>query len=138
MQECALHQVRVPATTPRPRNAWALLDELLAGGYSRTFLGRALGSKVATARAVCAACPVAEECRAYALAVPGFKGVWGGLSEHERSLRRHQAVVPDVEVGIEAPPPMPGPATSTPGTLLAHLEELARHQGQWAQLARSC
>jgi hypothetical protein len=100
------------------------------------FPGR--GEETATARAVCGACPVVEECRAYALDIPGLKGVWGGLSEHERLFRRHQPVVPGVEVEVEAeaPPPVSGPATSAPGTLLACLEELAGHQGQWARVAR--
>jgi len=40
------------------------------------------------AQAVCAGCPVVEECRAWALASRQKDGVWGGLSEEE--LRRCQ------------------------------------------------
>lgn len=97
------------------------------------FPGR--GEEAATAKAVCGTCPVVEECRAYALGLPGLKGVWGGLSNHERAQRRRQATAPEVEVS-GAPPPVPGPSASAPGTLLAHLEELAGYQGQWAQVAR--
>lgn len=37
-----------------------------------------------TARAVCRPCPVRDDCAAYALAVPGIGGIWGGLSEADR------------------------------------------------------
>jgi WhiB family redox-sensing transcriptional regulator len=41
------------------------------------------------AKRVCRRCPVADACRAYALAVREPYGVWGGLSESERDdLRR--------------------------------------------------
>lgn len=41
------------------------------------------------AKAVCAACPVDEECLAWALDTGQEFGVWGGLSEDERrSLKR--------------------------------------------------
>lgn len=36
------------------------------------------------AKAICAACPVLQQCRAAALAAREPYGVWGGLSEHER------------------------------------------------------
>lgn len=38
-----------------------------------------------TAKAICAACPVLAQCRSHALAVKEPYGVWGGLSEEERS-----------------------------------------------------
>jgi WhiB family redox-sensing transcriptional regulator len=52
------------------------------------------GQDVRAAKAVCAACPVQTECRAWALAqTSDLKGVWGGISERERrqmrSRRRH-------------------------------------------------
>ena len=37
------------------------------------------------AKAVCARCPVIEQCREHALAVQEPYGVWGGLSEDERA-----------------------------------------------------
>lgn len=44
------------------------------------------------AKKVCAACPVAAECLAYALDNGERHGVWGGLSERERrSLPRKEA-----------------------------------------------
>ncbi len=38
------------------------------------------------AKALCARCPVIEQCRAHALTVQEPYGVWGGLSESERHL----------------------------------------------------
>lgn len=44
-----------------------------------------------TARTVCRPCPVRDDCAAYALALPGIGGIWGGLSEADRRRirRRH-------------------------------------------------
>jgi WhiB family redox-sensing transcriptional regulator len=36
------------------------------------------------AKAICAVCPVLQQCRTAALAAREPYGVWGGLSEHER------------------------------------------------------
>ncbi len=36
------------------------------------------------AKAVCASCPVIQQCRAHALAVQEPYGIWGGLSEDDR------------------------------------------------------
>jgi len=46
--------------------------------------GPSRSGREAAAKAVCAACPVLEQCRAHALAAREPYGVWGGLSEHER------------------------------------------------------
>lgn len=44
---------------------------------------------VAKAKAVCAVCPVIEDCLEYALETNQRAGIWGGTSEQERkSLRR--------------------------------------------------
>lgn len=43
------------------------------------------------AKAICASCPVREECLEYALATRQDDGVWGGLTELERRrLRRRR------------------------------------------------
>jgi len=39
----------------------------------------------AKAKAICADCPVIAQCRAHALQVHEPYGVWGGLTEDERS-----------------------------------------------------
>lgn len=44
---------------------------------------------VAPAKAICAVCPVRDECLQYAIATNQTEGVWGGLSAPERRrLRR--------------------------------------------------
>ena len=40
------------------------------------------------AKAICAGCPVIEQCLSHALAAPERYGVWGGLSAHERDKMR--------------------------------------------------
>lgn len=42
------------------------------------------------AKAICAACPVAEECLQYALATNQADGVWGGLDANERRRMRRR------------------------------------------------
>jgi WhiB family transcriptional regulator, redox-sensing transcriptional regulator len=41
-------------------------------------------AREAVAKAICARCPVREECLAFALEVRDPHGVWGGLNEMER------------------------------------------------------
>ncbi|GAA4417638.1 WhiB family transcriptional regulator [Georgenia halophila] len=50
----------------------------------------------AAAKAVCATCPVIEQCRQASLAVREPYGVWGGLSEDERQevLAQRSTAVP--------------------------------------------
>jgi WhiB family redox-sensing transcriptional regulator len=45
---------------------------------------------VARAKAVCLRCPVREQCLAYALET-AQQGIWGGLTEDERSRRTKRA-----------------------------------------------
>jgi WhiB family transcriptional regulator, redox-sensing transcriptional regulator len=48
-------------------------------------------AQVQSAKAICALCPVREECLQWALDTAQDAGVWGGLSEEERrALRRRQ------------------------------------------------
>lgn len=42
----------------------------------------------APAKAICAGCPVRQECADYALARPSLDGVWGGLTARERGQIR--------------------------------------------------
>jgi WhiB family redox-sensing transcriptional regulator len=46
------------------------------------------------AKAVCARCPVRDDCLEFALAAGEVDGIWGGLDEDERrALRRIDALV---------------------------------------------
>ncbi len=47
--------------------------------------GRARAGREERAKAVCASCPVIEQCREHALRAQEPYGVWGGLSERERA-----------------------------------------------------
>lgn len=48
--------------------------------------------EAAPARAICASCPVREQCLNFALANREEQGVWGGLTESERRrVRRRRA-----------------------------------------------
>ena len=60
--------------------------------------GSARARRQAAAKAVCADCPVLEACRRHALAVHEPYGVWGGMSEEERT-RLIIASRPTTQVG---------------------------------------
>ncbi|MFF5009641.1 WhiB family transcriptional regulator [Streptomyces phaeochromogenes] len=46
--------------------------------------------RAAGARELCAGCPFAEACEAYAMARPALRGVWGGTTMRERQAARRQ------------------------------------------------
>ena len=48
---------------------------------------RRRAQRIEKAKAVCAGCPVIDECRRHALTAVEPYGVWGGLSEEERAER---------------------------------------------------
>lgn len=48
---------------------------------------------LATARSICAQCPVATQCLQYALENDIRHGVWGGKSSRERAKIRHTVVL---------------------------------------------
>lgn len=52
------------------------------------------GASTASAKAVCAGCPVIDECLAWALDTTQKYGVWGGTSEKERRIMRRVAAEP--------------------------------------------
>lgn len=51
----------------------------------------------ATAREVCAGCPLLDDCRAYAVSY-AVQGIWGGMNERQRQRERSR-------LGIKALPP---------------------------------
>ncbi len=60
--------------------------------------GPARAKREAAALAVCAGCPVLDECRRHGLGVRETYGVWGGLTEEDRQqiLRSETAVASPV------------------------------------------
>lgn len=48
------------------------------------------GGTTRPAKVVCAACPVLNLCRAYALEQDELWGIWGGLTESDRKKARRQ------------------------------------------------
>jgi WhiB family redox-sensing transcriptional regulator len=57
-------------------------------GVDRSEFFPSLGGTTTKARAICAVCPVRQECLEYALADTELAGVWGGTSERERKTMR--------------------------------------------------
>ncbi|MFD3574735.1 WhiB family transcriptional regulator [Streptomyces sp. NPDC058644] len=75
--------------TVEPAHGWRA-DALCAQTDPNLFYPEGPQSSRA-ARAVCAICPVTDECLAYALNRPEPHGVWGGLTARDRTmLRRRQ------------------------------------------------
>lgn len=108
--------------------AWAAKGRCRSAPPTMFFPGR--GEDASRAKALCAHCPVLDECRAYALAHPDLRGVWAGLSGRDRRELRLRAAPPD---GLApAGPPSPNPN----GTRYRTLEALVAHPGRWARVAR--
>jgi WhiB family redox-sensing transcriptional regulator len=63
---------------------WAADGLCYAGTIPTDVFFPTRGRDVRPIKEACDGCPVLLECRLYALAYPGLKGVWGGLSERER------------------------------------------------------
>ena len=79
--------------------AWAWQQDAACGDHdTRLFFhpagerGRSFEARERAAKRVCAQCPVLAQCRAYALETREPYGVWGGLTEDERStlIRRRR------------------------------------------------
>lgn len=46
--------------------------------------------QILKAKAICRTCPVVEECLREALELPHKYGIWGGIDEWERAIRRRR------------------------------------------------
>lgn len=72
-----------------PRPAWmhrgACTDPQVAANFFPT-----RGESPAPAKAVCAECPVREDCLEYAVTHRELNGVWGGVSERRRRAIRSE------------------------------------------------
>ena len=81
------------AFSPRPTYAasedWR--DEAACVGLDTNIFFPVTDADAHHAKAVCASCPVREECLEWAIATRQSDGVWGGLTEDERRrLRRRR------------------------------------------------
>lgn len=99
------------------------------------------GQDTEPAKRVCRACPVADDCREYAItAGQMLKGIWGGTSERERrQIRNARATAgtapePEPEPVDEETPARPRAAPR--GSLNRVLAELAASPGRQAEVAR--
>jgi WhiB family transcriptional regulator, redox-sensing transcriptional regulator len=99
--------MEAPAAEPLPtladlipaRPAW-MARAACRGMDSATFFP-SRGEPTAEAREVCAGCPVAGPCLAYAVA-EGLEGVWAGTSKRERRAMGRQASVRGANRGANA------------------------------------
>jgi len=71
------------------RPAW--MQQGLCRGMTAVFFSTA-PSNLERARAICAGCPVREECLQYALGDAELEGVWAGLTAKERRAMRRGRV----------------------------------------------
>jgi WhiB family redox-sensing transcriptional regulator len=67
-------------------------DDAACRAYGTEVFFPASEAQAGDAKAVCAACPVREECLEFALEIRPGDGVWGGLTatERHRLIRRRQ------------------------------------------------
>lgn len=111
---------------------WARLGRCRTAPQSVFFPER--GDDTRPAKAICARCPVLEECRAYAVAAPQtLQGVWGGTTGRERRQLRAAGVVPVVEPAASE---APRAKRAWRGDLYRNLVALSEHPGRWARVAR--
>ena len=76
---------------PRTDTSWR--DEAACRGLDTEVFFPLSDEEADEAKAICATCPVREECLEFALLTRQDDGVWGGLTEAERRrLRRRRRV----------------------------------------------
>ncbi len=80
-------QTVMALSNPRTDVRWR--DDAACRGVDTDVFFPVTDEEAAEAKAVCASCPVREECLEFALQTRQEDGVWGGLTETERRrLRR--------------------------------------------------
>lgn len=115
---------------------WAKQGRCRSMPHSVFFPARGDHQAVEQALAICARCPVLEECRAYAVAAPGqLVGIWGGLTGQQRRMAHKEWLA----TGAEESEPTPKPERTKRawrGTLYRQLGQLIAHPGRWARVVR--
>lgn len=77
------------AMTTRTRESWR--QDAACRDLAPDIFFPATDDEAGVAKAVCATCPVRDDCLEYAVATRQDDGVWGGLDESERKrLRRRR------------------------------------------------
>jgi WhiB family redox-sensing transcriptional regulator len=81
----------MPRLTPAPTRTDWFDDAACRDADTATFFPSS-DAAAEKAKAICATCPVREECREYAVTTRQPDGVWGGLTaiERHRLIRRRQ------------------------------------------------
>jgi WhiB family transcriptional regulator, redox-sensing transcriptional regulator len=105
--------VKMPAdSVPDDPSLWRLRAACRKLSPDLFFPGRGEMALLAAAKAVCARCPVREECLISSVQMGARSGVWGGLSERERKRWRRahpevkqlvEPILAAVEAGPEGP-----------------------------------
>jgi WhiB family redox-sensing transcriptional regulator len=67
---------------------WA--SEAACRGLDPMIFYPATDEEAETAKEICAACPVQEECLEHAIGEREHNGVWGGATERQRIIRRRR------------------------------------------------
>jgi WhiB family redox-sensing transcriptional regulator len=98
-QRCSTETVVVHTGRAGRYTDWQIASELLRGWQQQALCGGGYGGvffpsederlparhhREQVAKAICAACPVHQQCAIYALVNRELHGVWGGLSEADR------------------------------------------------------
>lgn len=69
----------------------AIADQAVCGQVDPDLFFPEKGGSVTAPKDICAVCPVRVQCLTWALAHDVRHGVWGGLSQRERTSLRRQA-----------------------------------------------
>ena len=83
-----------PLDLAAPRPEWMSKGACVGCDPAQFFPTKRVGSRAAkkAARAMCAACPVKDDCLAFAMRDPYVLGVWGGTTEEDRrQLRKNDS-----------------------------------------------
>ena len=80
-----------PTTSWHPWRERAACKDLPTELFFPNGEGDSVAEQVAEARAVCAVCPVREDCLEFAITTRQDDGIWGGLTEEERRRMRRRA-----------------------------------------------
>jgi WhiB family redox-sensing transcriptional regulator len=90
------------ATEPEPETDF--FEDAACQGADTSVFFPVSDTYAGEAKAICATCPVAEQCLEYAVATHQSDGVWGGMTalERHRLVRRRQRVAREERAASES------------------------------------